>query len=143
MDEFHRLKQLNKIAPDPEYALQTRVRILAAPQKMQVPIWSTFVVSLRSGSIVAIAALALVVIGGGASLMKYLESSALSSPTLKAEAQAIDMQIELTNVDYKSLPSFAPLSVKRDAIASKDKDKSDNATSSAMNIDEALNALTQ
>lgn len=143
MDEFHHLKQLNKITPDPEYALKTRARILITPQKVHVLVWSTFVNSLRSGSVVTIALLVLVVIGGGASLMKYLESSALSSPTLKAEAQAIDMQIELTNVNYKSLPSFAPLSVKRDAIASKDKDKGGNATSSAMNIDEALNALTQ
>lgn len=147
MNHFEHLKRLNRIEPDPAYAERSRRLIISAPQKLRVSIWDNFMNSLRSGSAVAVAVLALVILGGGYSMMRYLKTTGgLDRGALSAEAQAIDMQIELADIKYSSLP-FADNHAKKPAHPAKSADATSTAPTATstpgMTLDDALNALSQ
>lgn len=154
-------KKLKKITPDPEYARRSRLLIVGRETERAVHDLKSFVFSLvKSGSALAMTAALLFLLLGSFSIWKIFSpaSTALLDPTsLKAEAQAIDIQIQLTNIAYQepnlsnetSGPALAP-SVKSVQVSKEAKKEAENlglsaATSSQnrISIDQALDSLSQ
>lgn len=142
MDLFNHLKRFNKIEPDPQYAAHSRARILAHTQRTRLPFREAALAFLQSGSAMAFAALMLVVLGGGISFVKYLETTGgLDAQSLRAEAQAIDIQIQLADLKYKNFP--AEIRAVKPKPAAKQQAAATQASSTPdMTIDEALKALS-
>lgn len=111
-----------------------------------------FMSALQSGSAVAVGVLALVVLGGGYSIVKYLKTAGgLDRGALSAEAQAIDMQIELANINYSSLPFAAahtqtlkpPKTTPLAGTGSATSTPPAEISTPSMTLDDALNVLSQ
>ena len=101
-DIIELLKTLKTIEPDREYAARSRALIIEAAQPGRLPhLWVRFVQTLEVGAAFALLALfAVLFVGGG--LFTPLRTSSLDSSSLRAEAQAIDIQIQLTNINYQA-----------------------------------------
>jgi hypothetical protein len=96
------LKQLHKIEPDPAYARDSRVRLVLAHSRLPRVTFRSFAVGmLRSGFAMAATGLLLFFAVGG-SIWNIVISPATGwdSKTLLAEAQAIDTQIHLADLQY-------------------------------------------
>lgn len=99
-----KLKELKNISPDPGYTRRSRSLIVEAPitQKPLSP-WRFVVASFQSGSAIVLTAVLLLIIIGGFSAWKLISPFRLDSldpASLRAEAEAVDIQIELTNLAY-------------------------------------------
>lgn len=114
MDPLTLLKQLKNIEPDAEYRRRSRAQILAstrASQSLPLNILDFLVRGLEIGSAIAVTSFILILIlggfgGRGAPPHGF---SPLNLDSLKAEAEAIDIQIELTNLQYLEGTLGAPL----------------------------------
>lgn len=175
MDIEKRLRQLHKIEPDPAYARDLRARLLmtAQPQLPKVTLRSFLTGILRSGSAMAAIGLVLFFALGGSVWKLVIGPAAqfayLNPADLRAEAQAIDTQIYLANLQYKDpgyerqrlispktdfssltiLPSpedpKPPVAEPADTVASSTDDGTDdpaNATSTPAAADDDTNATS-
>lgn len=105
MDLEQRLRQLNKIEPNQVYARSSRARILTARPRLTV---RGFVLGLvQSGSAIALTGVLLFLAVGGFSLWRVLGPlTGLDPKALHAEAEAIDIQIHLADVQFKDGGAF-------------------------------------
>ena len=108
MDIFKSLKQLKSIQPDQDFSRRSLHLILnavpaqAQRQTLKDMLWK----SLEFAGAVALAGLLIFLItGGSSSITSPFQVANFDSATLKAEAHAIDMQIQLTNLDYDLVTS--------------------------------------
>ena len=120
-------KQFKHIRPDPSYATRSRFLILGdiLPRASRVNAWQLLVQSIQTGGAVALVGVLLIVAVGGFSTWKFLNPfrvASLDPAGLTAEAQAIDIQILLTDVEYPepatnevSTPTVAPASAAKHA----------------------------
>ncbi len=99
------LKQMKEIRPDAEYARRSRHLVLSsktdAPQPVSVR--QFFFQIAQMGPALALAVVLLLLIAGGVSTSNYFSPITLSSldpVSLRAEADAIDIQIQLMNIGY-------------------------------------------
>jgi hypothetical protein len=125
------LKQFKKIRPDAEFASLSRARILGGMRLRDI---------LRENFPMAVATLALALLFIFAGTQFFGRGQVTIDPRgLRAEAQAIGIQIQLTNLNY------APASGDETtpATASGNKVSPKNAPSETDPIDDALNALSQ
>lgn len=105
MDLLKSLKKLNKIRPDQEYSIKSKLVVLNTQQLEPTP--SAFrlfaISSARFSTALAIVAVFIVMVIGGFSINKAGDEiiAGLDLRSLRAEAQAIDIQIELTRVVYE------------------------------------------
>lgn len=148
MDSLDILKKLKEVAPDKYYAERSRAQILATEQPKKLSVWRVMIESLEAGSAMVLAGALLVLIFGGFSGVKSLNIASLNPVNLRAEAEAIDMQIQLTNLSYKDfagviaakkestggVKAFSIMSVALNATTT---------TSTDVGIDDALKALSQ
>jgi hypothetical protein len=98
------LRQLNKIQPDPAYVRDSRARLLMASRAQfpKVTFAGLLAGMLRSGSAMAVTGLLLLFAVGGFSIWNTIGPlTGWDSKTLLAEAQAIDIQIHLAELQYK------------------------------------------
>lgn len=108
MDIFHSLRQLKRIEPDPVYGRYSRAKIL-----METPLELPWyrrgfrVLSgiLQSSSALALGGITLFLIIGGFSIMRT--AGGLNGEDIRAEAEAIDIQIQLADVQYSAMPPDA------------------------------------
>jgi hypothetical protein len=111
------LNKLSAIVPDGEFAQRSRKQILGnVPTAARTP-WRLFQESLRFGSAVALASVLLIVALGGFATWRSLSPfhiSSLDPAGLRAEAQAIDIQVEVANIGYVE-PSVAQSTAPRSA----------------------------
>lgn len=100
-----KLKMLKHITPDEEYVLRSRREILSMQTTSSVfRSWKVFVRMLESAAAIGFAGLLILLAIGGVSLWNRSPSLAGLDPSaLRAEAQAIDFQIQLTGLDYERL----------------------------------------
>jgi len=106
MNLFEILKQFKKVEPDPRFTDRSRRMILAVPQeetrgiRRGLPaVWGI----LEAGVAVVLAGFFIVLITGsfpGSSYLAPVQFSVIDPQGLHAEAQAIDMQIQLANLNY-------------------------------------------
>lgn len=160
MDLFKALKQLQKIESDEAFKKTSLNLILGARQTSVKPgVWGVILKNLELGASLALAGLLIFMIVGGFSAWKIfapLQVANLDQATLRAEAQAIDIQIKLASLNYETTAAAgaslgaAPLPAASDDASAPEVDAVNqpaggdaNATSSDLSIDEALRALSE
>lgn len=150
-----KLKELKNIHPDEGYTRRSR-SLLVATQITQKPLspWRILVTSIQFGSTIALTTvLLIVIILGGVSVWKIISPLRLSSldpASLKAEAKAIDIQIELANLTYreiteKAAEEIAPKTTSPAAPTLPSAPETENVSSTEEKIsaDEALDILAK
>jgi hypothetical protein len=104
MDLINLLKELKQIEADRAYTSRSRSLIVGTSRPGGVAgVWRTVVHSIQFGSAVALASVLLILIVGGFSAWQAFSPFKLSSldpASLRAEAQAVDIQIQLTDIAY-------------------------------------------
>lgn len=156
-DIFTLLRKLQAIAPETGYTERSRRLILGAEtaSPFRVP-WRFLLRGLQFGSAIALSTLLVALLVGGLAIWKLLSPLQLSSLDpigLRAEAEAIDLQIQLTDVAYTepiggigTVPYAASAPRKNGSVAKgKQNGNVPAATSSmpAVTIDEALDKLSE
>jgi len=113
MDLLKTLKKLKNIKADEGFTRKSRDLILATSRSAPLNtlnIWRIILNNFETGAALALAGLLIFMIMGGFSAWKFfspLQISGLDQASLRAEAQAIDIQIQLTDLTYNE-----PLSLK-------------------------------
>ena len=106
MDLLQLLKQLNKIEPDPEYTRRSKLAILGLPENNQKrTAWGLVWSSIRFSTGAMVTGLVIVLIFVAFSAIKFSSPTplaALDPITLRAEAEAIDIQIQLATLGYEN-----------------------------------------
>lgn len=97
------LRQLHKIEPDPAYARDSRARLILAHSRLPRVTFRSFAAGmLRSGfAMAAMGIMLFFAIGGSIWNLVFSPVTGWDSKTLLAEAQAIDTQIHLADLQYK------------------------------------------
>lgn len=169
MNLLETLKNFKTITPDPAFAEKSKRAILATEPRERWSVKRAVAHFLEAGIAVALAVLFVFVIAGqfaNAPLVSPAEFSVINPQTLRAEAQAVDIQIQLANVAYQeptttigettpqaiagtSAPSgFASAALHASATTSTSvstgAEGSSTATSTpGVSVDEALKALSE
>jgi hypothetical protein len=145
MHSLEILKKLQKISADPIYTERAKIRILNTPQPRHLSVWKVIFESLEVGSAIVLAGAFLVLILGGFSGLKVFNVATLNPTTLKAEAEAIDAQISLSNLSYEDFAKQKETTVA--LVLPKAKSSKVSETPSAapapVGIDDALKALSE
>lgn len=168
MEILDLLKNLKKIEPDKEYQKRSLEIILSdshlpvaavLEQSRMAVLWET----LKLGSAIVLASLLLLLISGGFSggNSSQFNVASLNSGDLQAEAQAVDIQIRLTNIVYSetfsnrgstaqsigenktSTVQAAPSEVEKQAVEKVQELGLTVSSSSKVSVDEALDKLSQ
>ena len=105
---IHILKQLKRINPDPSFSARSRIELLAQmPMRIMRPsVWQLLGESMASAGALALVGILLLVAVGGFSAWNFLTPlriASLDPAGLTAEAEAIDIQIQLAGVGYTDL----------------------------------------
>lgn len=166
MDLLKLLRQLQSIEPGEDYARRSKQIILGTPTRSGgiFPYLSRwFIHGVQMGSSVVLAVLLFVVIVGGFSIWSAITPFNLASldpKSLRAEAEAVDIQIQLTNIAYSepvhpvetTTPAVAPSTPPvKEEVKEQAKKQAENlgfapATSSeetVIEVDEALDRLAE
>ncbi len=104
------LKQLKSIQPDADYTRRSRHALLhgrAFRGRARGGVIQFVVDTLAHGSAIALAGALILLIFAGFSTWNFLspfEIKSLDPTSLRAEAEAIDIQIKLTNLAYPEVP---------------------------------------
>jgi hypothetical protein len=103
MEIEHLLRHLKKIESRAEYRAHLRAHLLTRARHPRRLTWRDVVIgAFQSGSAIALTVVLIVLMVGGFSIAKYVQKVAGLDPQgLRAEAHAIDMQLELTGLDYQ------------------------------------------
>jgi hypothetical protein len=171
------LKQFKNIRPDAEYAEKSKRAVLATPQESfaREKGWKfilrgqgvmVLLHSLETGAALVLAGFFILLATGSFSGNKYLapvQYSVIDPNGLHAEAQAIDIQIQLANLDYSVVASTSEstsamtagnIKASARALTIKGTGTASNPTSTAvgdasttapvaLSVDQALQALSQ
>ena len=158
------LKQLKRINPDPSFSARSRIELLSQmPARVMRPsLWQFLGESVASAGALALVGMLLLVAVGGFSAWNFLTPlriASLDPAGLTAEAEAIDIQIQLAGVGYtdleaaESTPAIAgaPLPGQRQSIATHKlaaelgivEPTATTTGHDAITIDEALDALAE
>ncbi len=104
MDVLELLKEFKKIEPDKNYTLRSKMEILGAISN-EKKLWSFMWPSLRLSTATLITGFLIMVIFASFSIIKFsapVKFSSLDPISLKAEAEAIDIQINLAKLGYEN-----------------------------------------
>ena len=157
MDLLNTLKKFKNIKPDKNYAASSRSLILNAGREAKFNVWRLILRNVELGATFALAGILILLMLGGFSPWENivpLQISNLDPSGLKAEANAIDIQIQLMNLNYgealgaKSAESTLQSSVVAPRVNPPTQNESVSAsgnasTSNAISIDEALQKLSE
>ena len=165
MNLLETLKQFKTITPDPAHKESSKRAILATLPRERWNAWRSVATIFETGIAVALAVFFILIITGqlsGNSYVSPVQFSAIDPKTLNAEAQAVDIQIQLANVAYEestttagtarastvpsamggtAKPAFTATSLT--ALSSPTNSATSTPTSTAVSVDEALKALSE
>jgi len=104
------LKQFKNIQPDAEYSQRSRTEILLSPQSPRPTLRGVFAFLhvVETGVAVVLAGFFILILTGSfspATSISPIQYSVIDPQGLHAEAQAIDMQIQLADVEYPQVTS--------------------------------------
>lgn len=109
---FNLLKQLKSVKAHEDYVRSTRSHVVAfakenpkhASSRVLFSSWRVLLRALESGSAIALTGvLLLLIVGGFSTLRKPVGILGLDPVGLRAEAEAIDIQIQLSELDYSEV----------------------------------------
>jgi hypothetical protein len=105
------LKQFKNIEPDAQFSERSKREILLSPQAERRTIRGVFAFLhvLETGAAVALAGFFILILTGSFSPVSIapIQYSVIDPRGLQAEAQAIDMQIQLADIQYSQVTSTA------------------------------------
>jgi hypothetical protein len=112
MKLFDLLKQFKNIEPGAEYSQRARTEILLSPQSERRTVRGVFAFLhvVETGVAVVLAGFFILILTGSFSPTRSIspiQYSVIDPQGLHAEAQAIDMQIQLADVEYPQVTSTA------------------------------------
>jgi hypothetical protein len=112
MKLFDILKQFKNIEPDADFSRRSRAEILLSPQNERRTMRGIFAFLhvIETGAAVALIGFFILILTGSfspTSSIAPIQYSVIDPQGLHAEAQAIDMQIELADVEYPQVTSTA------------------------------------
>lgn len=111
MNLLELLKQFKTIEPDPAFSEMSRRAVLAFPPAApkRLTAWRMAIRLVETGAALALTGFFMLLLVGGLSGSKFapVQYSAIDPNGLRAEAQAIDIQIQLANVNYHESPAQA------------------------------------
>ncbi len=112
MKLFDTLKQFKNIEPDAEFSRRSRRDILLSPQTERRSMRGVFAFLhlLETGAAVVLAGFFILILTGSfpaARSIAPIQYSVIDPQGLHAEAQAIDMQIRLADIEYPQVTSTA------------------------------------
>jgi hypothetical protein len=170
MNLFEAIQQFRTLSPDPGFTEKSKRMILASPQKAESSVgmrgvW-IFLHTIETGAALALAGFFVLLATGSFSGNSYLapvQYSVIDPGGLHAEADAIDMQIQLADISYAEVSSTAAestavmagaggsaLSLVSGSVTSKGTGRGNDATttasgaaSSTLSVDQALQQLSQ
>jgi hypothetical protein len=167
MNLFETLKEFKNISPDPAYTEKSKRAILAVTPKESLSFRRVFAHIFETGVAVALTVFFILIIVGQFSNTPYVspaQFSVINPATLRAEAQAVDIQIQLAKVAYQEPTSTTtettaqratsgavafPMKIADSAatpsssVSAVGSQGSSTVTSTVVSVDEALNALSQ
>jgi hypothetical protein len=153
MNLLETLQQLKTIKPDPAFSDNSRRAVLASVPTE--PFSSRYLFArflAATGSLVLAGALIFIIAGGLSTTNLAPQFSSIDPTALHAEAQAIDMQIDLLNVNYnESTVSAEPISATTKANRSIISNgaslptvaMASSTTTSTISVNEVLQGLSQ
>ena len=155
MNLFETLQKLKNIQPDQAFSERSRRDILmSTPQERFLPrvVFARFIGA--TGSLVLAGILIFIIAGGLSTTDLAPKFSSIDPVALRAEAQAIDTQIDLLNVDYTESPvSTAPTPlapekprapiISNNVSSSIAQAEASSTPTSTVSIDEVLQGLSQ
>jgi len=152
------LQKLKVIEPEKEYTLRSRGLIVGTGfERRPRTTWEVFSQTLQFGASLALTGLLIFLILGGFSswgVFSPLRLSSLDPSSLRVEAQAIDIQIQLTNLNYaepaiktsestQSAQRIAPQKGKPNEKEQSSEKVSSSSPSEPISIDDALLKLSE
>lgn len=161
-DLLTNLKKLQRLEPDARFTAQSRALVLSKTARKNA--WGVILEHLELGASLALAGVLIVAILGGLSSWKLLapfHASNLDTAGLKAEAQAVDAQIELTNLTYQSYaapaapatekpqafshtsPAIKKPAEKPSALSTPSSEENTSTIKTLLNVDDALLLLSK
>ncbi|MEK7195396.1 MAG: hypothetical protein AAB655_01740 [Patescibacteria group bacterium] len=156
MELLELLKELKTIEPDREFSTKSRNFILneyRGAEMGKLTFWQLTARSLETATSLALAVVLVFMILGGFSAWKFVSPSKLASSldpaSLRAEADAIDIQIQLTNLNIsENLSDTVSESTKSAAgpVAKLFEERtsvSETSSTDAISIEEALQLLSE
>ena len=155
MNLLETLQNLKKIQPDPTFSENSRRAVLASLPMEPLSPRRIFARSLAAaGSLVLAGALIFIIAGGLSATNLAPQFSSIDPTALRAEAQAIDTEINLLNVNYAYPESAAstepiPAAGKTGGIIVKNTSSStptamaSSTPTSTMSVDQILQGLSQ
>lgn len=167
MNLLETLKEFKNISPDPAFTEKSKRAVLATMPRERLSIGRVFAHIIETGIAVALTVFFILVIAGQFSNVPYVSPtrfSVVNPETLSAEAQAVDIQIQLANVTYQEptttiaiaqttpqapaasaiIPARLGMASAASSSTSAEGEGSSTATSTqTVSIDEALKALSQ
>ena len=156
MNLLELIKKLKEIEPDKHYTEKSRSVILSTPLTKKLRYTSSWLPQLKFIGAFSLASLIFFILLGGFSNSKFstpLRLSSLDPVNLRAEADAIDIQIQLTDIHYRessftSNESTAPLTpskIEKELQKQAENLGLKNQASSTpeITIDEALDKLSE
>jgi len=120
------LRALREIKPDQEFSNRSKLAIFGTPQETSPSLtWRQFILgTIEYGGALALAAILFIVIAGNTPLGKILapfDTGSLNSANLQAEAEAIDIQIKLLDVDNYLEESITATSLRTTTLSTSSK----------------------
>jgi hypothetical protein len=158
MELIELLQKLKTIKPAPHYSRLSRERILnlsGEKKGLFSAAWQLILRSLQFGSALALATILIMLVVGGFAVWKsvsHVELGSLNPSSLRAEAEAIDVQIQLTNIVYprqenaKTTPQTAifPKTLRTEKISEGLLEPAPSSSPApTITIDEALDRLAE
>ncbi len=112
MKLFDILKQFKNIQPNEDFSRYSRAEILLSPQDERRTMHGifTFLHVVETGAAIALVGFFILILTGNFSLMRFIEPvqyAVIDPAGLHAEAQAIDIQIKLANIEYPQVTTTA------------------------------------
>lgn len=138
------IKKLKEILPSREYAENSKRTIFVAEQYPKWTFVGSLTESLSTGVAIVMAGTLLVLIMGGFSSLNPFSLKSLDPAGLKAEAEAIDIQIRLSSLDYNAFTRVISekKAVSVSSVISDDKVAENNLKMTAV-IDETTSSSTE
>ncbi|MCL5733408.1 MAG: hypothetical protein M1334_01945 [Patescibacteria group bacterium] len=152
MDSLESLKKLKKIEPDLRFSRESKALILSSPIRPSYGPLNLIIRSMESSLAIALGGVLLLILLGGVSLFKFLipdQTANLNFNNIQAEAQEINTQIKLANLNYSLSPSPAKNSNSKIAApeastsAERVLNLSNSGASSSLNMESALEELSK
>jgi hypothetical protein len=149
MNSLEILKKLKGIVPERYYSERSRTQILATERPRRLSAWRILAESLEAGSAMVLVGALLILVIGGFSGIKPLNIVSLNPTNLQAEADAIDMQIQLTDLSYKDFARVvgggrrSAEAVGMSAFSALVAEEATSSTSTIVGVDDALMILSE